>query len=47
MSKAAAEGTVHPEEVAFFLAKRIRSNVRELEGGGYNLVYKSNNYVLR
>ena len=32
MSKAAGEGAVLPEEVAFFIAKRIRSNVRELEG---------------
>lgn len=32
MSKAANEGTLLPEEVAFFIAKRIRSNVRELEG---------------
>jgi chromosomal replication initiator protein len=32
MSKAAADGVVLPEEVAFFIAKRIRSNVRELEG---------------
>ena len=32
MSKAAAEGHVVPENVAFFIAKRIRSNVRELEG---------------
>ncbi len=32
MSKAAGEGIVLPEEVAFFIAKRIRSNVRELEG---------------
>ena len=32
MSKAAAEGHMIPEEVAFFIAKRIRSNVRELEG---------------
>ncbi len=32
MSKAAAEQVVLPEEVAFFIAKRIRSNVRELEG---------------
>ena len=32
MSKAAVEGVVIPEEVAFFIAKRIRSNVRELEG---------------
>jgi chromosomal replication initiator protein len=32
MSKAAASGVALPEEVAFFIAKRIRSNVRELEG---------------
>lgn len=32
MSKANAEDVVVPEEVAFFIAKRIRSNVRELEG---------------
>ncbi|HEX7719992.1 MAG TPA: chromosomal replication initiator protein DnaA [Woeseiaceae bacterium] len=32
MSKAAVENVLLPEEVAFFIAKRIRSNVRELEG---------------
>ena len=32
MSKASAEGFDLPEEVAFFIAQRIRSNVRELEG---------------
>jgi chromosomal replication initiator protein len=32
MSKAANESLILPEEVAFFIAKRIRSNVRELEG---------------
>lgn len=32
MSKAALDGVALPEEVAFFIAKRIRSNVRELEG---------------
>ncbi len=32
MSKAAADNAELPEEVAFFIAKRIRSNVRELEG---------------
>ena len=32
MSKAAAEREHLPEEVAFFIAQRIRSNVRELEG---------------
>ena len=31
-SKAEAEGIELPDEVAFFIAKRIRSNVRELEG---------------
>ena len=30
--KADIEGTVMPEEVAFFVAKNVRSNVRELEG---------------
>jgi len=30
--KAQAAGVALPEEVAFFIAKRIRSNVRELEG---------------
>jgi len=30
--KAEAEGAVMPEEVAFFVAKNVRSNVRELEG---------------
>src|SRR6202171_3694570 len=32
MSKAAQARTELPEEVAFFIAKRIRSHVRELEG---------------
>jgi chromosomal replication initiator protein len=32
ISKARAEGTDMPEEVAFFVAKNVRSNVRELEG---------------
>jgi chromosomal replication initiator protein len=32
MSKAAGENEAFPEEVAFFIAQRIRSNVRELEG---------------
>jgi chromosomal replication initiator protein len=32
ISKAEAEGVDLPDEVAFFIAKRIRSNVRELEG---------------
>ena len=32
MSKAALESVDLPEEVAFFIARRIRSNVRELEG---------------
>jgi chromosomal replication initiator protein len=32
INKAAAEGAQMPEEVAFFVAKTVRSNVRELEG---------------
>ena len=32
ISKAEAEGTPMPEDVAFFVAKNVRSNVRELEG---------------
>jgi len=30
--KAEGEGTVMPEDVAFFIAKNVRANVRELEG---------------
>jgi chromosomal replication initiator protein len=33
LKKAESEGAVLDEEVAFFIAKHIRSNVRELEGG--------------
>ena len=32
IKKAAAEGTAMPEDVAFFVAKNVRANVRELEG---------------
>ena len=32
MKKSNMEGVYLPEEVAFFIAKRIRSNIRELEG---------------
>ena len=32
MRKADAEGTSMPEDVAFFVAKNVRANVRELEG---------------
>jgi chromosomal replication initiator protein len=32
ISKAQSEGSEMPEEVAFFVAKNVRSNVRELEG---------------
>jgi len=32
INKAKVEGIVMPEEVAFFVAKNVRSNVRELEG---------------
>src|SRR3546814_5578177 len=32
LHKADSEGVTMPEEVAFFIAKHLRSNVRELEG---------------
>jgi chromosomal replication initiator protein len=32
INKAQSEGASMPEEVAFFVAKNVRSNVRELEG---------------
>ncbi|MDL2337647.1 MAG: chromosomal replication initiator protein DnaA [Pseudomonadota bacterium] len=32
MKKAEVEGTTMPEDVAFFVAKNVRANVRELEG---------------
>jgi chromosomal replication initiator protein len=41
MSKAAASNVDLPEEVAFFVAKRIRSNVRELEGALKRMVATS------
>ena len=41
MSKAAAMGVAVPEEVAFFVAKRIRSNVRELEGAMRRVIANS------
>ncbi len=41
MSKAAASGVELPEEVAFFVAKRIRSNVRELEGAMRRVIANS------
>ena len=41
MSKAEAERVELPEEVAFFIAKRIRSNVRELEGALRRVVANS------
>jgi chromosomal replication initiator protein len=41
MSKAAASGVEVPEEVAFFVAKRIRSNVRELEGAMRRVIANS------
>jgi chromosomal replication initiator protein len=42
MSKAAMTNVDLPEEVAFFIAKRIRSNVRELEGALRRVVATSN-----
>jgi chromosomal replication initiator protein len=41
MSKAAVASVDLPEEVAFFVAKRIRSNVRELEGALRRIVATS------
>lgn len=41
MSKAAASRVELPEEVAFFIAKRIRSNIRELEGALRRVVANS------
>lgn len=41
MSKAASEGADVPEEVAFFIAKRIRSNVRDLEGALHRVLANS------
>ena len=41
MSKASQSGVELPEEVAFFVAKRIRSNVRELEGAMRRVIANS------
>jgi chromosomal replication initiator protein len=41
MSKAAQGGVELPDEVAFFVAKRIRSNVRELEGAMRRVIANS------
>lgn len=41
MSKANKEGVDLPHEVAFFIAKRIRSNIRELEGALRRVVANS------
>ena len=42
MKKAAAESVNVPEEVAFFVAKHLRSNVRELEGALRKILAFSN-----
>jgi chromosomal replication initiator protein len=42
ISKAQAAGVELPEEVAFFIAKRIRSNVRELEGALRRVIANAN-----
>ena len=42
MKKAAAENVAVPEEVAFFVAKHLRSNVRELEGALRKILAFSN-----
>ena len=41
MNKASQGGVEVPEEVAFFVAKRIRSNVRELEGAMRRVIANS------
>jgi chromosomal replication initiator protein len=41
ISKAQAGGVTLPEEVAFFVAKRIRTNVRELEGALRRIIANS------
>ncbi len=41
MSKASTSGAEVPEEVAFFVAKRIRSNIRELEGAMRRVIANS------
>jgi chromosomal replication initiator protein len=41
MSKAQQSGTLLPDEVAFFIAKRFRSNVRELEGALHRVIANS------
>ncbi len=38
MDKAQAEGYALPEDVAFFVAKNVRANVRELEGALQNIL---------
>jgi len=42
MSKAEQTNTKLPDEVAFFIAKRIRSNVRELEGALKRVIANAN-----
>jgi len=41
MSKAVVQNIELPDEVAFFIAKRIRSNVRELEGALHRVIANS------
>ena len=42
LSKAANKGIELPEDVAFLVAKRMRSNVRDLEGALNTLIARSN-----
>ena len=42
LSKAAERGTVIPEDVAFLIAKKMRSNVRDLEGALNTLAARAN-----
>jgi chromosomal replication initiator protein len=42
LSKAVSKGVELPEDVAFLIAKRMRSNVRDLEGALNTLIARSN-----
>ena len=42
MKKAEAEGVCLPQETAFFIAERVRSNVRELEGALRRVIANAN-----
>jgi len=46
LNKAQARGIAMPEEVAFFIAKHVRSNVRELEGALNTVSAYANNFLV-